>query len=62
MLNLQLATKYSRAMFLLAEEDGKLAEYGAELRALAEAVAGTPELKAYLAAEGIPMRILRTGQ
>ncbi|MBR1760019.1 MAG: ATP synthase F1 subunit delta [Schwartzia sp.] len=54
MLNLQLATKYSRAMFLLAEEDGKLAQYGAELRALAEAVAGTPELKAFLESPMIP--------
>ena len=54
MLNLQLAIKYSKAMFLLAEEEGKLAEYGAELKALAEAVEATPELKAFLESPMIP--------
>jgi F-type H+-transporting ATPase subunit delta len=31
MLNLQLAHKYSRAIFELAQEEGKLAQYGKEL-------------------------------
>ena len=31
MLNLQLAHKYSRAIFELAQEEGKLEEYGKEL-------------------------------
>ena len=56
MLNLQLAIKYSKAMFLLAEEEGKLAAYGAELKALAEAVEATPELKAFLESPMIPRK------
>ena len=54
MLNLQLATKYSRAMFLLAQEDGKLNEYGQELRSLSSDFEETPELKAYLESPMIP--------
>ena len=54
MLNLQLATKYSKAMFLLAQEEGKLVEYGAELKALDEAMDATPELKAFLESPMIP--------
>lgn len=54
MLNLQLATKYSRAMFLLAEEENKLTEYGEELKALASDIEGAPELKAYLESPMIP--------
>lgn len=54
MLNLQLASKYSRAMFLLAQEEGKLAEYGQELMALASDIQGAPELKAYLESPMIP--------
>ena len=54
MLNLQLAIKYSRAMFLLAQEEGKLAEYGQELQSLASDIEGAPELKAYLESPMIP--------
>ena len=54
MLNLQLAIKYSKAMFLLAQEEGKLVQYGAELKALAEAVEDAPELKAFLESPMIP--------
>ena len=54
MLNLQLATKYSKAMFFLAQEEGKLVEYGAELKALDEAMDATPELKAFLESPMIP--------
>ena len=54
MLNLQLAIKYSRAMFLLAQEEGKLVEYGQELQSLASDIEGTPELKAYLESPMIP--------
>ncbi len=54
MLNLQLAIKYSRAMFLLAEEEGKLNEYGKELRSLSEVLGSEPELKAYLESPMIP--------
>ena len=46
MLSLQLAIKYSRAMFLLAQEEGKLVEYGQELQSLFSDIEGTPELKA----------------
>ena len=54
MLNLQLATKYARAMFLLAEEEGKLNEYHKELRSLLSGLEGAPELKAYLESPMIP--------
>ena len=54
MLNLQLATKYSRAMFLLAQEEGKLVEYGQELQSLSSDIEGTPDLKAYLESPMIP--------
>lgn len=54
MLNLQLASKYSRAMFLLAGEEGKLAEYGRELQSLSSDVEGAPELKAFLESPMIP--------
>ena len=54
MLNLQLAIKYSRAMFLLAQEEGKLVEYGQELQSLFSDIEGTPELKAYLESPMIP--------
>ena len=54
MLNLQLATKYSRAMFLLAQEEGKLNEYDRELRSLLSDIEGAPELKAYLESPMIP--------
>ncbi len=54
MLNLQLAIKYSRAMFLLAQEEGKLTEYGQELQSLASDIEGAPELKAYLESPMIP--------
>ena len=51
MLNLQLAIKYSRAMFLLAQEEGKLVEYGQELQSLSSDI---EELKAYLESPMIP--------
>ena len=54
MLNLQLAIKYSRAMFLLAQEEGKLVDYGQELQSLASDIEGSPELKAYLESPMIP--------
>ena len=54
MLSLQLAIKYSRAMFLLAQEEGKLVEYGQELQSLFSDIEGTPELKAYLESPMIP--------
>ena len=54
MLSLQLAIKYSRAMFLLAQEEGKLVEYGQELQSLAEGLESAPELKAFLESPMIP--------
>ena len=54
MLNLQLAHKYSRAIFLLAQEDGKLDEYGAELRELNDEIKSVPDLKDFLASPMIP--------
>ena len=54
MLSLQLAIKYSRAMFLLAQEEGKLAEYGAELKTLVSDIESAPELKMFLESPMIP--------
>ena len=54
MLSLQLAIKYSRAMFLLAQEEGKLVEYGQELQSLADGLESAPELKAFLESPMIP--------
>lgn len=59
MLNLQLAAKYARAMFLLAEEEGKLDAYGRELRALLSDIESAPELKAYLSSPLIPRQAKR---
>lgn len=54
MLNLQLAHKYSRAIFLLAQEDGKLEEYGEELKRLSDDIESVPALKAFLGSPMIP--------
>ena len=54
MLNLQLAHKYSRAIFLLAQEDGKVNEYGEEMRKLVADIEGIPDLKKFLASPMIP--------
>ena len=56
MLNLQLANKYSRAIFLLAQEENKLDEYGNELRQLSADIDSFPELKTYLASPMIPVQ------
>ena len=49
MLSLQLAIKYSRAMFLLAQEEGKLVEYGQELQSLFSDIEGTPGCRRFSA-------------
>lgn len=54
MLNLQLAHKYARAIFLLAQEDGKVAEYGEELKRLVTDIDDVSELKEFLASPMIP--------
>ena len=54
MLNLQLAHKYARAIFLLAQEDGKLTEYGEELKRLVADIDDVSELKEFLASPMIP--------
>ncbi len=56
MLNLQLANKYSRAIFLLAQEENKLDEYGKELKQLSADIDSFPELKTYLASPMIPVQ------
>ena len=53
MLNLQLAHKYARAIFLLAQ-DGKLTEYGEELKRLVADIDDVSELKEFLASPMIP--------
>jgi len=49
MLNIQLARKYSRAMFEIAEEEGKLEDYGKELTGIKKDFDSSPELKSFLA-------------
>lgn len=49
MLNLQLAHKYSRAIFELAEEDGKLEQYGKELLEIKKDLEAVPAAKAFFA-------------
>ncbi len=49
MLNLQLARKYSKAMFELAQEENKLIPYGDELASVKKDLASVPQLKGYLA-------------
>jgi F-type H+-transporting ATPase subunit delta len=49
MLNVQLAKKYARAIFEIAQDEDKLKEYGSELASVAEAVAGSDDLRAFLA-------------
>ena len=49
MLNLQLAHKYSRAIFELAEEEGKLEKYGEELLEVKKDLEAIPEAKAFFA-------------
>lgn len=54
MLNLQLARKYARALFLLAQEESRLEEYGAQLHQLCDDIAAVPELSAYLSNPSVP--------
>lgn len=48
MLNLQLARKYARAFFLVAQEENKLTEYGEELAAVAKAIESQADLKLFI--------------
>jgi len=54
MLNLQLAHKYSRAIFLLAQEDGKVDEYGEAMQRLVADIDAVPDLKDFLGSPMIP--------
>ena len=48
MLNLQLARKYSRAIFEIAQEEDKLVEYGKELADVRAGLDSVPEAAAFL--------------
>jgi F-type H+-transporting ATPase subunit delta len=48
MLNIQLARKYARAIFELAQEENKLVEYGDELAAVRSGLDSVPMALAYL--------------
>lgn len=48
MLNLQLARKYSRAIFEIAQEEDKLVEYGKELADVRAGLDSVPEASAFL--------------
>ena len=48
MLNIQLARKYARAMFELAQEEDKLVEYGKELAEVREVIDSIPAAGAFL--------------
>lgn len=43
MLNLQLVRKYAKAIFEIAQEEGKLVEYGDELKAAREGIESVPQ-------------------
>ena len=45
MLNLQLAKKYSRAIFEIAADEKKLKEYGEELTGVTRTVSDAPRLR-----------------
>ena len=47
MLNLQLARKYSRAIFELAQDEGKLVPYGEELASVLQDLNGVPGVWGY---------------
>lgn len=47
MLNLQLARKYSKAIFEIAQEEGKLEAYGEELAKVRKDLFQAPEIRAY---------------
>lgn len=48
MLNIQLARKYSRAIFEIAQEEDKLVEYGKELDAAREGLESVPQAIEFL--------------
>lgn len=48
MLTTQLSQKYAKAIFEVAVEENKIAEFGAELSAVGEAVEGHQELKLFI--------------
>ncbi|MFA6850482.1 MAG: ATP synthase F1 subunit delta [Selenomonadaceae bacterium] len=48
MLNVQLARKYSMAVFELAQEEGKLEEYGEQLAEVSRIIFGQADLKAFV--------------
>ena len=48
MLNLQLARKYSRAIFEIARDEGKLKEYGDELSNITHVFITEPELSLFM--------------
>ncbi len=54
MLNLQLAKKYSRAIFEIAQDENKLTEYGRELAEVTDAVFGEPTLKGFATNPQVP--------
>lgn len=54
MLNLQLAKKYSRAIFEIAADEKKLKEYGEELSDVTRTVLGEPMLKSFATNPQVP--------
>ena len=48
MLNVQLARKYSNAIFEIAQEEGKLEAYGEELKSVREGLESVPQAIAFL--------------
>ena len=48
MLNLQLANKYAKAIFEVAQDDGKINEYGTELKTVASEIDAHKELSSFL--------------
>ena len=55
MLNLQLALKYSTALFEIAKEEGKLVPYGEELATVRNELFSVPEARAFFQNPNVEM-------
>ena len=61
MLNLQLARKYSRAIFELAQDEGKLVPYGEELAGVYKDLESVPGIWGYFSNPELPRSDKKAG-
>lgn len=57
MLNIQLARKYSRAIFEIAQEEDKLVEYGKELSEVRQGLESVPQAMAFLSNPQVDQKV-----